>query len=65
VLVASLGPGVTVWLGTWLLGLVCRRRFADGDVEFSFVLVAGTFLALFLLGWRWLLGRGSVGGPAR
>lgn len=53
-IVTHVGPGITVWLCTWILGLLSRRLFTDGGVQFSFVLVAGTFLALFLIGPRWL-----------
>lgn len=62
-IVAQVGPGVTVWLCTWILGLVARRLFTDGGVQFSFVLVAGTFLALFLLGPRWLRSRAGASRP--
>ncbi|MEU2256228.1 DUF3054 domain-containing protein [Nocardia xishanensis] len=43
--------GVLVWLGTLCGGMVLRAISGQG-VAFSFLLVAATVLALFLLGWR-------------
>lgn len=44
-------PGLIAWLVTWLGGLAIR--IVSGDTaEWSFMIVAGSFLALFLLGWR-------------
>lgn len=43
--------GVIVWLSTLAIGMVLRV-VSDQGTAFSFVLVAGTVLALFLLGWR-------------
>ncbi|MEV0028875.1 DUF3054 domain-containing protein [Nocardia sp. NPDC050793] len=43
--------GVLVWLCTLCGGMVLRAISGQG-VAFSFVLVAATVLALFLLGWR-------------
>lgn len=48
--------GVVVWASTVVIGMVIRGVTGQG-VAFSFVLVAGTVLAVFLLGWRWLLDR--------
>ncbi|WP_067673554.1 DUF3054 domain-containing protein [Nocardia miyunensis] len=43
--------GVTVWLSTLIIGMVLRVISGQG-IAFSFVLVAASVLALFLLGWR-------------
>ncbi|MBF6328960.1 DUF3054 domain-containing protein [Nocardia transvalensis] len=43
--------GVVVWLSTLIGGMVLRVISGQG-IAFSFVLVAATVLALFLLGWR-------------
>ncbi|HEU5487003.1 MAG TPA: DUF3054 domain-containing protein [Microlunatus sp.] len=48
---ASWRPGLAVWAGTLLAGLVLRVTSGD-TAAWSFVLVAGVVLALFLLGWR-------------
>ncbi|MGH3439850.1 MAG: DUF3054 domain-containing protein [Sciscionella sp.] len=45
--------GVAVWLGALVGGMVLRVISGQGT-ELSFILVAGAFLALFLLGWRGL-----------
>lgn len=42
---------VAVWLGALVGGMVLRVLVGQGT-ELSFILVAGTFLAVFLLGWR-------------
>ncbi len=55
--VTEIGPGVTIWVCTWWFGLLFRRVFTSGGVEFSFFLVAGAFLGLFLVGWRFVAGR--------
>lgn len=44
-------PDVAVWLGALVGGMVLRVLSGQGT-ELSFIVVAGTFLALFLLGWR-------------
>lgn len=54
--IQQVGPGVTVWASTLVLGMIVRRIAGDGTA-FSFILVAASFLALFLLGWRFLAGR--------
>ena len=62
--VRSLKIGVVVWLGTWLLGMGFRTATGAG-IDPAFIAVAGSFLALMLLGWRliyWLVTRSS---PAR
>jgi hypothetical protein len=43
--------GVLVWLGTLCGGMLLRMISGQGTA-FSFILVAATVLALFLLGWR-------------
>lgn len=47
--------GLVVWACTLVLGMVVRVLTHQG-VEPSFVMVAGVFLALFLIGWRLLAG---------
>jgi hypothetical protein len=49
------GPasGAIVLACTVVGGMVLRRSFAGGGTPVSFVLVATSFLTLFLLGWRW------------
>ncbi|RVW01360.1 DUF3054 domain-containing protein [Rhodococcus xishaensis] len=43
--------GVLAWVSTLLLGMLLRVISGQGTA-FSFVLVAASFLALFLIGWR-------------
>jgi hypothetical protein len=43
--------GIAVWLSTLVVGMLLRVVSGQGTA-FSFVLVAGTVLAVFLLGWR-------------
>ncbi|WP_031467415.1 DUF3054 domain-containing protein [Sciscionella sediminilitoris] len=43
--------GVPVWLATLVLGMVLRVVSGQGT-EVSFIIVAGIFLGVFLLGWR-------------
>ncbi|QNG20329.1 DUF3054 domain-containing protein [Rhodococcus triatomae] len=43
--------GILVWLSTLVVGMLARVISGQGTA-FSFILVAGTFLALFLVGWR-------------
>jgi hypothetical protein len=43
--------GVIVWASTLIGGMLLRALSGQG-VEVSFVIVAGLFLALFLIGWR-------------
>lgn len=43
--------GVLVWVSTVVVGMILRVVSGQGTA-FSFVLVASTVLALFLLGWR-------------
>ena len=43
--------GVIVWASTLVVGMALRAVSGQG-VQPSFVIVAGLFLALFLIGWR-------------
>jgi hypothetical protein len=43
--------GVAAWLGTLVGGMALRAVSGQG-VEVSFVIVAGCFTSLFLVGWR-------------
>ena len=43
--------GVIAWLSTLLIGMLLRVLVGQGTA-FSFILVAASFLALFLIGWR-------------
>jgi hypothetical protein len=47
-------PGAVVWASTLVLGMLLRVGSGD-TAAWSFVIVAGLVLALFLLGWRNLL----------
>jgi hypothetical protein len=47
----ALRSGSAVWAGT-LAGGMLLRWLTGGGVQLSFVIVAGSVLALFLLGWR-------------
>ncbi|WP_062293810.1 DUF3054 domain-containing protein [Demequina phytophila] len=47
--------GVIVWASTLVGGMVLRAIYGQG-VQVSFVIVAGTVLAAFLIGWRVLSG---------
>ena len=44
-------PGLVVWVSTVVIGLVLRVTTGD-TAAWSFVIVAGIVLAVFLLGWR-------------
>ncbi|MCZ4077120.1 DUF3054 domain-containing protein [Rhodococcus sp. H36-A4] len=46
-----LPTGIIVWVSTVAIGMVLRAISGQGTA-FSFVVVATTVLALFLLGWR-------------
>lgn len=48
----SLRVGAGVLAVTFGAGMVLRRVVFDDGTQLSFVLVAGAFLTLFLLGWR-------------
>lgn len=45
---------VAVWLGTLAGGMIVRVIAGQGTA-FSFIIVAGTVLAVFLIGWRAIL----------
>ena len=47
----ALKSGVAVWLGTVAGGMVLRVLTGAG-VQLSFIIVASSVLALFLIGWR-------------
>ena len=47
----EVGPGLTVWFATVLIGMVLRRATGQGTAA-SFVLVAALVLGLCLVGWR-------------
>ena len=47
----EVGPGITVWFSTLLIGMVLRQATGHGTAV-SFVLVAAVVLAFFLIGWR-------------
>jgi len=54
--VVSVRFGVVVWLVTVAAGMVLRHWVFDRGTALSFVIVATTFLGLFLVGWRGLAG---------
>ena len=43
--------GVLIWFSTLVIGMVLRVVSGQGTA-FSFIIVAGIVLALFLIGWR-------------
>ena len=47
----TVGPGITVWVCTLVLGMLLRAITGAG-VAFSFVVVATLVLGILLLGWR-------------
>ena len=47
----DVGPGITVWFSTLVVGMVLRRLTGAGTA-LSFVLVAALVLAVLLVGWR-------------
>ena len=49
----EVGPGITVWFSTVLIGMALRQATGHGTAT-SFVLVAAVVLAVFLIGWRGL-----------
>ncbi|MBL8928916.1 MAG: DUF3054 domain-containing protein [Kineosporiaceae bacterium] len=53
---ATIRSGLAILLGTVAVGMTLRH-LTGGGVQASFVAVATTFLALFLLGWRALAAR--------
>lgn len=52
----TVGNGIPVWACTLVVGMLVRAVTGQGTAP-SFILVAATVLAAFLLGWRWLAGR--------
>ena len=52
---AVVPTGVSVWLGTVVVGMVLRKASSAG-VAASFVVVAASVTALLLLGWRTVVG---------
>ena len=64
----DVGPGITVWFATLLVGMMLRWATGAG-VAPSFVAVAAGVLAALLVGWRalaaYVLGRARRTGPAR
>ncbi len=48
--------GVGIWAITLGAGMVLRRLVFDDGTATSFVIVTAAFLALFLIGWRLVLG---------
>ncbi|MBT8194318.1 MAG: DUF3054 domain-containing protein [Acidimicrobiia bacterium] len=56
---SSLRVGAGVLATTVIVGMLLRRFVFDDGTEFTFVLVATAFLALFLFGWR--VGAGLAG----
>ena len=51
---ALVPTGVAVWVSTVVIGMLLRKASAQG-VALSFVIVASTVTAVFLLGWRGLV----------
>ncbi|QIX26692.1 DUF3054 domain-containing protein [Nocardioides sp. JQ2195] len=47
----AIGPGITVWISTVLLGMVLRQLSGAGTA-FSFIVVATVVLGVFLVGSR-------------
>lgn len=47
----TLRSGIYIWGFTLGLGMIFRVLIGDGT-QLAFILVAGAFLALFLIGWR-------------
>ncbi|HET7398357.1 MAG TPA: DUF3054 domain-containing protein [Intrasporangium sp.] len=58
----GVGPGITVWFATLVLGMLLRRVTGGGTAA-TFVVVAGVVLALLLVGWRAVVA--LPGSPAR
>ena len=52
----TVGNGIPVWASALVVGMLLRTVTGQGTAP-SFMLVAATVLALFLLGWRWVAGR--------
>lgn len=45
------GPGITVWVSTLVIGMLLRALSGQGTA-FSFIIVATLFLGVTLVGWR-------------
>lgn len=52
----TVAHGIPVWASTLIVGMLIRVVIGAGTA-LSFILVAGSVLAVFLLGWRWLAQR--------
>ncbi len=52
----GVGDGIIVWVGTFAGGMGLRAS-SEGVPPLSFLLVAGTVTAVFLLGWRLVASR--------
>jgi hypothetical protein len=57
----TVGNGIPVWVCTLVVGMLLRAATGQGTA-LSFILVAATVLAVFLIGSRWLLARRSGNG---
>lgn len=59
----SLKAGVVIWLVTLVGGMILRHVFGEGTAA-AFIVVAATFLAATMLGWRaifaWVVKRRSA-----
>lgn len=53
---ALVPTGLVVWVSTVVVGMLLRK-LTSAPVAASFIVVASTVTAVFLLGWRALLGR--------
>lgn len=47
----TVGPGITVWVCTTVIGLVLRAIFGGGTA-LSFIIVSALVLGLLMVGWR-------------
>jgi hypothetical protein len=52
----TVGNGIPVWFCTLFVGMILRVATGAGTA-LTFILVAGTVLAVFLLGWRFVAAR--------
>lgn len=57
----TVGNGIPVWVCTLVVGMLLRAAAGQGTA-LSFILVAATVLAVFLIGSRWLLARSGGNG---